>query len=60
MYYRFAVLHFLNLTSFFKEIMSQVLYLPEAVEWIIFTVSVTPEPLPGHPSHGRGQGKPIV
>ena len=33
---------------------------PDTVERIIDAVRVTPEPLPGHPTHGRGQRQAIV
>ena len=33
---------------------------PDTVVGIPRTVSVAPEPLPGQPSHGRGEGQPVV
>ena len=27
---------------------------------VVVTVRVAPEPLPGEPAHGRGQGQPVI
>ena len=34
--------------------------LPDAELWVVFTVGVAAEPLPGQPAHGRSQGQAIV